>query len=461
MCLSSDWRRPESANVVLCVVNPHIPARAGKSTLINVLSGLRPPTFGSAFVRGLDVSEDVTELQRIMGTCPQHDTLFDLLTPREHLELVCAFKGMFDPIAIADEVRERLDDVELSHVKDVPAGTFSGGMKRRLSVAMSAVGDPRIVFLDEPTTGLDPVVRRKIWAAIQRLKKGRLVILTSHSMEEADLLGDRIAILHEGKMRAIGTSLELKAKFGRGYEMTIACSPEIETQILPVLERHLLGGRIVASGSGNVKALVPGQTLRHFPALFQELRDMELDAKVDWGISNSTLEEVFLQLVASNRGLDEGLASSGADLTAFVDMDADMVAFALDSWRPLLEQQPATNSVAESMAVRVVGRGKKKGGGGGGGDGSLVGPQRIAARPSRQVHVCCAAPAPHPSRPPAPPVPRGVRPPVSGARHHRASFARSQAASYPWPPGGGRSSSLPRPSRKPADSAAWMQAPES
>ena len=113
--------------------------------------------------------------------------------------------------------------VNLTYAAQQRAGSFSGGMKRRLSVACALLGDPKLVFLDEPTTGMDPVSRRQVWDIIERAKQGRAIILTTHSMEEADILGDRIAIMARGNLRCLGTSLRLKQKFGAGYQVHSAC----------------------------------------------------------------------------------------------------------------------------------------------------------------------------------------------------------------------------------------------
>lgn len=112
-----------------------------------------------------------------------------------------------------------LVQVNLTYAAQQRAGSFSGGMKRRLSVACALLGDPKLVFLDEPTTGMDPVSRRQVWDIIERAKQGRAIILTTHSMEEADILGDRIAIMARGNLRCLGTSLRLKQKFGAGYQV--------------------------------------------------------------------------------------------------------------------------------------------------------------------------------------------------------------------------------------------------
>jgi len=119
------------------------------------------------------------------------------------------------------ETRRVLESVGLFHVKDHHSSSFSGGMKRRLSVALTILGNPQICFLDEPTTGLDPLSRRQTWKAIEDLKHNRVVVLTTHSMEEADVLGDEIAIMDKGRIRAQGTSLFLKNRFGAGYELDL------------------------------------------------------------------------------------------------------------------------------------------------------------------------------------------------------------------------------------------------
>jgi len=117
-------------------------------------------------------------------------------------------------------VNERLEQVSLTKASSMRTSQYSGGMKRRLSVAIALIGDPKVVFLDEPTTGMDPVHRRQVWNIINKAKKGRAVILTTHSMEEADILGDRIAILAKGRLRCLGSSIRLKRKFGTGYKIT-------------------------------------------------------------------------------------------------------------------------------------------------------------------------------------------------------------------------------------------------
>jgi len=147
-----------------------------------------------------------------MGVCPQHDILWKALTAEEHLELFAALRNI-PAENIPAEVSERLEDVDLTSAREGLAGDFSGGMQRRLSVAIALIGNPKMVFLDEPTTGMDPISRRKVWNLIEKVKRGRVTLLTTHSMEEADILGDKIAIMKEGRLASVGTSLHLKNKF--------------------------------------------------------------------------------------------------------------------------------------------------------------------------------------------------------------------------------------------------------
>lgn len=172
---------------------------AGKSTLMKTLTGVHKPTHGNAFIFGLDVSEDIAHLQEIMGVCPQEDLLWPELTAREHLHIYSRFKGILE-----DEIEQHCLDIltaiGLLLEADNRVATYSGGMKRRLSVGVASVASPRILLLDEPSTGMDPLSKRRVWAMIEQIKKDRVVLLTTHSMEEADALGDKVAILDKGRL---------------------------------------------------------------------------------------------------------------------------------------------------------------------------------------------------------------------------------------------------------------------
>lgn len=197
---------------------------AGKTTTINMLVGNMTHNGGDALVFGNSISEDMSTVNQIMGVCPQHDVLYHRLTGAEHLRLFATMKSSSGGLAgmdVEQEVTQRLADVNLVASQNVNAGAYSGGMQRRLSIAIALIGDPKIVYLDEPTTGMDPVTRRSVWDMIQKAKVGRVIMLTTHSMEEADILGDRVAVMSHGHIQALGTPLDLKRKFGVGFSMTV------------------------------------------------------------------------------------------------------------------------------------------------------------------------------------------------------------------------------------------------
>ena len=192
---------------------------AGKTTTINMLTGMLPITSGDAYVFGHSAKYDMSSIREIMGICPQHDILWDQLTGKEHLQLFAGLKGM-NPAEIQEEALKRLEQVELLHVADVQAQAYSGGMKRRLSLAIALIGDPKVVILDEPTTGMDPVTRRSVWNMILKAKQGRIILLTTHSMEEADVIGSYLYYVKR-RIQALGSSLHLKQQFGTGYKLTV------------------------------------------------------------------------------------------------------------------------------------------------------------------------------------------------------------------------------------------------
>jgi len=160
------------------------------------------------------------EVREFMGVCPQHDVLFDLLTPREHLDIFYDFKGG-DPARKQQEIDSLIRDVGLDIDQKKAACTLSGGNKRKLSVSIALCGGSRLVLLDEPTSGMDLGARRNLWDMLKSYKKERIIILTTHYMDEADVLGDRIGIMCKGTLQCIGSSLFLKNRFGVGYKITM------------------------------------------------------------------------------------------------------------------------------------------------------------------------------------------------------------------------------------------------
>jgi len=192
------------------------PNGAGKTTTIRMLCCLLTPTDGTARVGGYDVQKGAGEIRKIIGVCPQETTMYERLTGRENVELI----GKMHRLP-KTELRKRtnalLEKMELLDRANEQVRNYSGGMKRRLDIIMSLVHNPQILFLDEPTLGLDPAARRVVWDFIEELKKEKkTIILTTHYMDEADALCDRVAVIDYGKIIAEDTPEQLKEKIGAG-----------------------------------------------------------------------------------------------------------------------------------------------------------------------------------------------------------------------------------------------------
>ena len=172
-----------------------------------MLSGNEQKTSGEAHIKGYDISSDMNEARMYIGYCPQFDALLENLTAKEHLYLYAAIKGIKKE-KWTELVEAKLDEMDLRKYQDIPAGTYSGGNRRKLSVAIAMIGNPPIIFLDEPSTGMDPEARRFMWSVIARIstiKKKSAVILTTHSMEEAEALSSRLAIMVNGVFQCLGS----------------------------------------------------------------------------------------------------------------------------------------------------------------------------------------------------------------------------------------------------------------
>jgi ABC-2 type transport system ATP-binding protein len=181
---------------------------AGKTTLVKILATLLKPDGGTAEVGGADVVASPRTVRETISLTGQFAAVDEVLSGRENLVLVARLRHLKDPGRVADEL---LDRFSLADAGGRKVGTYSGGMRRRLDIAMSLIGSPRVVFLDEPTTGLDPEARLEVWDAVQRLAaSGTTVLLTTQYLDEAEQLADRIAILHEGRIIVDGTLEELK-----------------------------------------------------------------------------------------------------------------------------------------------------------------------------------------------------------------------------------------------------------
>lgn len=202
---------------------------AGKTTVMGLLTAEFPPTSGDATLCGFSVSREPQKIRRLIGYCPQFDALYGCLTGREHLKLYGAVKGI-PSIELANVAAEKLKEVGLNESDwDRVSSEYSGGMKRRLSLACATIGQPRLIFLDECSTGVDPLSRREIWQLVSDMVAGHglaqedkpSVVLTTHSMDECEALCPRIGIMANGRLRCLGSAQHLKSKFGQGYQVEL------------------------------------------------------------------------------------------------------------------------------------------------------------------------------------------------------------------------------------------------
>lgn len=196
------------------------PNGAGKTTTINMLCCLLKPTGGTARIMGYDILEEPFEVKQVIGVSPQETAISEHLTPEENLNLIGRIHGI-DARELRLRTRELLETMGLGERAKDQVRKFSGGMKRRLNIMMALIHNPAVLFLDEPTLGLDPQARRAVWTYITRLKGLKTILLTTHYMDEADFLADRVGIMDRGKIVALGSSRELKTSLLEKHTMVI------------------------------------------------------------------------------------------------------------------------------------------------------------------------------------------------------------------------------------------------
>ncbi|XP_058788356.1 ABC transporter A family member 7-like [Vicia villosa] len=281
------------------------PNGAGKTSFINMMIGLAKPTSGTAFVQGLDIRTDMNGIYTSMGVCPQHDLLWEILTGREHLLFYGRLKNLKGS-ALTQAVEDSLKSVNLFHggVADKKAGKYSGGMKRRLSVAISLIGDPRVVYMDEPSTGLDPASRKNLWNIVKRAKQDRAIILTTHSMEEAEVLCDRLGIFVDGSFQCIGNPKELKGRYGGTYVFSMATSVDHETDVEKLVQQLSPNAKKIYHISGTQKFELPKDEVR-IADVFQAVETAKTNFTVSaWGLADTTLEDVFIKVAREAQQYD-------------------------------------------------------------------------------------------------------------------------------------------------------------
>ena len=306
---------------------------AGKTTLISMLTGLYEATEGHAYYDGDDIliGNNMDKFRLKLGICPQHDVLFEDLTIQEHLEMFSIFKGVPSD-EIENEVNKSLNDFQLNEIKDIVIEDLSAGQKRQLSIAIALIGGSKVIFLDEPSSGMDITSRRNLWEILKRQLDQKIIILTTHYMEEASVLGSRIGIINEGRMKCIGTPLFLIERFGKFMSITIskeegANNEEIinyfnsKTQDAQyeILSEEILC-RIPKSNYAEGGILNLGHFFNELDENLQYLRIKS------YSVSMPTLEDVFLNVASEDSKQLEMARKSSSK----IGLDNDKILFETD-----------------------------------------------------------------------------------------------------------------------------------
>ncbi|ELK12424.1 ATP-binding cassette sub-family A member 6 [Pteropus alecto] len=271
---------------------------AGKSLLLNILNGLSVPTEGSVTIYNKNLSEmqDLEEIRKITGVCPQFSIQFDMLTVKENLRLFAKIKGIL-PQEVEQEVQRILLELDIQNIQDNLAKHLSEGQKRKLTLGIAVLGDPQVLLLDEPTAGLDPFSRHRVWSFLKERKADRVTLLSTNFMDEADILADRKVIMSNGRLKCAGSSDFLKRKWGLGYHLSLyrneICDPE---KITSFINHHIPDAKLKTESKEKLVYTLPVERTDKFPDLFSDLDKGSGQGVVSYDISTSTLNEVFMKV---------------------------------------------------------------------------------------------------------------------------------------------------------------------
>ncbi|KAG6447128.1 hypothetical protein O3G_MSEX004759 [Manduca sexta] len=320
---------PIGVNMQITVLLGH--NGAGKTTTISMLTGMVPPTSGSATINGYNIVSETELARRSVGICPQHNVLFPDLTVAEHIVFYAKLKGV-PQNKIRAEVDHFIKVLELEEKRDALSSTLSGGQKRRLSVGCAMCGASRVVLLDEPTSGLDPAARRALWDLLQKEKRGRTMILTTHFMDEADVLADRIAIMAGGRLQCVGTPYFLKRHYGVGYKLTVVkddgCPVDDVTRFF---KSHVPKVKKNSNIGSELTYIFPFENVNQFPEMLQQFEEKRNVFRISsYGLSITSLEEVFMKAGAEDNSDIVELLKNGEKHDVVVPQNGNIHTFDID-----------------------------------------------------------------------------------------------------------------------------------
>ncbi|KAH8409301.1 hypothetical protein KR009_012305 [Drosophila setifemur] len=272
---------------------------AGKTTTISMLTGMFPPTAGTAILNGSDIRTNIEGARMSLGICPQHNVLFDEMSVSNHIRFFSRMKGLRGK-AVEQEVAKYLKMIELEDKANVASSKLSGGMKRKLSVCCALCGDTKVVLCDEPSSGMDPSARRQLWDLLQQEKIGRTLLLTTHFMDEADVLGDRIAIMCDGELKCHGTSFFLKKQYGSGYRLICVKRDDCQTnEVTALLNKYIPGLKPECDIGAELSYQLPDSASAKFEEMFGQLEDQSDELHLNgYGVGITSMEEVFMKVGA-------------------------------------------------------------------------------------------------------------------------------------------------------------------
>ncbi|XP_029334989.1 ATP-binding cassette sub-family A member 3-like isoform X1 [Mus caroli] len=270
---------------------------AGKTTTLSVLTGRFAATRGEAYINGYNISDNMIEVRKDLGFCPQHDLLFDDLTLSEHLFFYCMIKGIPQNIN-CEEIDRMLSAFNLQENYHTLSGSVSGGVRRKLSIVLALMAGSKVVILDEPSSGMDPVSRRATWDILQHYKHNRTILLTTHYMDEADVLGDRVAIMVRGTLHCCGSSVFLKQIYGAGYHIVMEKEQYCDVDnIIAMIQQHVPGAVLENNIENELSFILPKKYVSRFETLFTELEMRQKALGIaSFGASITTMEEVFVKV---------------------------------------------------------------------------------------------------------------------------------------------------------------------
>ncbi|XP_070793816.1 ABC-type organic anion transporter ABCA8-like isoform X1 [Pituophis catenifer annectens] len=271
---------------------------SGKTTLLNILSGLSKPSDGFASILKYNVceKEQMEKIWEISAICPQFNIQFEFLTVKENLMTFAKIKGI-PSNAIEKEVEKLLTLLDIKAIQNTQASHLSGGQKRKLSLGITLLGEPKVLLLDEPTSGLDPYSRHQVWSLLNELKADRVILFTTQFMDEADILSDRKAIISHGRLQCVGSSLFLKKKWGIGYHLRMHTNEFCDFErITSLVKHHIPAAKKSGQRENELSYILPLQNVDKFSDLFNDMDHQTNLGLINYGVTMTTLEDVFLRL---------------------------------------------------------------------------------------------------------------------------------------------------------------------